>query len=59
MPTYEYECPGEGIVREIYLPFEHDTPLCSTCGAKMVRVYNAPPVHFKGTGFYKIGRAHV
>lgn len=55
MPTYDYECPGEGITRELSLPFNHDTPKCETCGADMVRIYNATPVHFKGTGFYSTG----
>jgi putative FmdB family regulatory protein len=56
MPTYDYECPGEGIVRELSLPINHEPPKCETCGTTMVRVYNyAPPIHFKGSGFYKTG----
>lgn len=55
MPTYDYECSGEGLRRELNLPFDHETPLCETCGAEMVRIYTAPPVHFKASGFYKTG----
>lgn len=55
MPTYDYECPGEGEVKELQLPVNHDTPKCDTCGVDMIRIYNAPPIHFKGSGFYKTG----
>jgi putative FmdB family regulatory protein len=55
MPTYDYECPGEGVVKELSLPFDHERPACSTCGAPMERVYTAPAVKFNGTGFYSTG----
>ena len=55
MPTYDYECPGEGIRREFNLPIDHKPPKCETCGAEMVRVFSAPAIHFKGSGFYKTG----
>lgn len=29
-----------------------ETVLCCDCGEKMVRKIEAPPVHFKGSGFY-------
>lgn len=54
-PTYEYECPGEGIVKELSLPFNHERPSCVTCGAPMERVYTAPAVKFNGSGFYSTG----
>lgn len=55
MPTYDYECPGEGDKREFSLPFDHEPPKCETCGATMNRVYSANPVHFKGDGWYSTG----
>ena len=55
MPIYEYECPGEGVTRELELPMNHERPRCEVCGAEMNRIYTANPVHFKGTGFYKTG----
>lgn len=55
MPTYDYECPGDGEVKEYQLPISHEPPKCETCGVDMVRVYNAVPIHFKGSGFYKTG----
>jgi putative FmdB family regulatory protein len=55
MPTYDYECPGEDLRREIQLPVGHEQPRCETCGALMTRIYTANPIHFKGSGFYKTG----
>jgi predicted nucleic acid-binding Zn ribbon protein len=54
LPTYEYECPGEGVVVELSLPFDHERPICR-CGAPLERVYSAPAVKFNGTGFYSTG----
>ena len=53
MPTYDYECSGEGLIRELTLSVEHKRPKCETCGADMNRIYTSNPVHFKGSGFYK------
>lgn len=51
---YIYECPGDGepvyIERSISAP-EQDYA-CPRCGAKMRRVYESPPVHFRTNGFY-------
>lgn len=55
MPTYDYECPGEGEKREFNLPFNHEPPICETCGATMKRVFTAAPVHFKADGSYSTG----
>lgn len=55
MPIYEYECAGgEGKV-ELQLPVEHEQPKCVDCGAPMTRIYNAPTIQFKGSGFYSTG----
>ena len=51
MPKYDYECPGEEIVMEFDLAFDHDAPRCSTCGADMRRVYSATSAIFKGSGW--------
>ena len=55
MPTYEYECPGEGIKLDLNLPYDHKPPRCETCGAELKRIYSATPVHFKAEGFYSTG----
>lgn len=52
MPRYEYACKcGEVfyIDRSIHDPDEN--PVCK-CGEQMKRVFFAPPITFKGSGFY-------
>jgi putative FmdB family regulatory protein len=55
MPVYEYACIECDKNIEITRAFndEEKIPPCSVCGYSMVRVYNAPGVQFKGSGFYK------
>ena len=57
MATYEYECPGDGQVIKIQRPMADDEPdyFCPVCGDKLRRIYDATPIHFKGSGFYKTG----
>ena len=52
MPTYDYRC-SEGHITEVFAKMS-DPPLrkCPECGKKVERVLHAPPVHFKGSGFY-------
>lgn len=51
MPKYDYECPGEEVIVEFDLAFDHEPPACTTCGAKMRRVFTATPAIFKGRGW--------
>jgi putative FmdB family regulatory protein len=51
MPSYEYECDGEGLSIVLDLSMEHEIPCCQVCGAKLRRVYTAVPAIFKGTGW--------
>ena len=57
MPTYEYICRHCKLTVDANRPSEdRDTPFgCIGCGDFMMRAMTAPPVHFKGTGFYKTG----
>ena len=53
MPTYEYRCPS-GHQYEKREGF--DAPArqkCEQCGKQATRLLFAPPVVFKGSGFYK------
>jgi putative FmdB family regulatory protein len=52
MPVYEYRC-EKGHTFEVMQRMADD-PLaeCQVCGAPVQRVYHAPAVHFKGSGFY-------
>jgi putative FmdB family regulatory protein len=52
VPTYEYRC-AEGHETEVFAKMT-DPPLkkCPECGKKVERVLFAPPIHFKGSGYY-------
>lgn len=52
MPTYEYRCP-DGHTFEVFQSMAED-PItkCQVCGKPVERVFHAPAVHFKGSGFY-------
>jgi len=52
MPLYDFKCNYCNSVIEIDNP---NPPMCTTCGNTMARIWSAPAVHFKGTGFYKTG----
>jgi putative FmdB family regulatory protein len=51
---YEYECPGDGEIVEIERAVsEPETDYaCGLCGSKLRRVWSAPVITFKGSGFY-------
>ncbi len=54
MPTYEYLCEGCAKLYEKREGF--DAPArqkCPACGKRANRVLQAPPIVFKGGGFYK------
>jgi putative FmdB family regulatory protein len=51
MPKYDYECPGEEVIVELDLPFNHEPPACTLCGAEMRKVFTATPAIFRGTGW--------
>jgi predicted nucleic acid-binding Zn ribbon protein len=53
MPKYEYECPGDCEIIELEFSIFDvpKTPKCSTCGAKLFRVYTPTPAIFNGRGW--------
>lgn len=53
MPVYEYECRKCAKRFEVERGF-HETGggKCPACGREGQRVYHAPPLLFKGSGFY-------
>ncbi len=53
MPLYEYECTECGHRTEL-LQRHGDPPLekCPECGSKVRKLFSAPAVQFKGTGWY-------
>ncbi len=53
MPTYEYKC-SAGHQYEMQQPFGSPAEQpCTKCGKPALRVLFAPPLVFKGGGFYK------
>jgi putative FmdB family regulatory protein len=53
MPTYEYTCRACGHTFDIVQPMT-DEPLttCPECGGVLRKVFGAPAISFKGSGFY-------
>jgi putative FmdB family regulatory protein len=52
MPTYEYRCTA-GHTFEVFQSMAEDpVTKCEVCGKPVERVFHAPAVHFKGSGFY-------
>ena len=53
MPTYEYECKKCARQFEVVRSFkDEEGGICPTCGHVGQRIYAAPPLLFKGSGFY-------
>jgi len=54
MPKYEYACKSCGERLEVVQSFTDD-PLteCPACGGPLRKVFSAPAITFKGSGFYK------
>lgn len=55
MPSYTYECKDDALSKEYLLSMTHEPPACDLCGKPMNRVFDAVPIHFKGSGFYTTG----
>lgn len=56
MPTYEYKCdinPEHKFVEVRGITESQSTDTCAEkgCKGKLLRVFSAPPISFKGTGF--------
>ena len=54
MPKYEYACKSCGEHLEVVQTFADD-PLveCPACGGVLRKVFSAPSIAFKGSGFYR------
>ena len=52
MPTYEYRCTDGHTFEVLQSMFEDPVTKCEVCGKPVERVFHAPAVHFKGSGFY-------
>ncbi len=54
MPIYEYECEICACRFELKKRFDEDegNPYCPQCQGKVRRLFSAPAIIFKGSGFY-------
>jgi putative FmdB family regulatory protein len=54
MANYEYMCEDKHITVDVRSMTEESKPtiICEICTKEAKRVYSAPPVQFKGSGFY-------
>jgi len=52
MPLYDFKC---NYCKEVIEINDPTPPSCSTCGNPMMRIWSAPAVQFKGSGFYSTG----
>jgi putative FmdB family regulatory protein len=54
MPLYEYKCTNCGERVEV-IQRSSDSPQgpCPKCGGEMKKLFSAPAIQFKGSGFYK------
>jgi putative FmdB family regulatory protein len=53
MPTYEYICKDCGHAFEIVRSMKDDAlTVCPECGGTLRKVFGAPAISFKGSGFY-------
>ena len=53
MPRYDYEC--NDCLKRVEIEHNFDDVRsrdCEGCGGMLFKVFTAPAVHFKGTGFY-------
>jgi putative FmdB family regulatory protein len=57
MATYEYRCAKDNsyVVMTRSIDDRDKSVPCPECNSDMSRIYNATPVHFKGSGFYSTG----
>jgi putative FmdB family regulatory protein len=58
MPTYDFKCPVCEATREVFIyhkDYEKYIVRCEVDYKPMVRVFSAPAVKFKGSGFYSTG----
>lgn len=58
MPTYEFECDGCSVTRDVVASIFDDIPdhFCEYDGYKMHRVYTPFGVKFNAQGFYSTDR---
>jgi putative FmdB family regulatory protein len=52
VPLYEYQCPRCGRFEVIRKFSDAPLTICPTCGQEIQKLFSAPAIQFKGTGWY-------
>jgi putative FmdB family regulatory protein len=52
VPLYEYQCPKCGRFELIHKFSDAPLLTCPTCGSEVQKLFSAPAIQFKGTGWY-------
>ncbi|HVF84666.1 MAG TPA: FmdB family zinc ribbon protein [Abditibacteriaceae bacterium] len=52
MPNYEYQCTACDHIFELWQPVGEAAPACPECESAVKKIFHAPRVIFKGSGFY-------
>jgi len=52
LPLYEYQCPKCGRFELIRKFSDAALATCPTCGSEVQKLFSAPAIQFKGTGWY-------
>jgi putative FmdB family regulatory protein len=52
LPLYEYECPKHGTFERMQKFSDPPVTTCPTCGGPVEKLFSAPAIQFKGTGWY-------
>jgi putative FmdB family regulatory protein len=52
LPLYEYQCPKCGRFELIRKFSDPSLTTCPTCGSEVQKLFSAPAIQFKGTGWY-------
>jgi putative FmdB family regulatory protein len=52
VPLYEYQCPKCGRFELIHKFSDAPLTTCPTCGSEVQKLFSAPAIQFKGTGWY-------
>jgi putative FmdB family regulatory protein len=57
MPVYTFRCRNCKTKQEFILGVDESKPAACGCGGELVRVFDLPAVHFRGSGFYSTDKA--
>lgn len=51
MPNWDFKCALCDAVTEHHIKEGEEFPKCDKCNVTLTKIYSAPGIHFKGTGW--------